>query len=783
MAEAKNLPKLELQVRLDLKRWQADTASAKRTWKIFKEAMEKSGLNLKDASAAAKAEEMSKKIITKELEKQAKAQSKVTQEALKTVKASDQFNKSTKRGVNLTNQQAKALNDKNKKVRLASTQLSYAIDDMQYGFRGVQNNIAQVALMMGAGGPLMIGITLLLVTIATLLRNKDKVIEKTKGMAKAMESFNDKIRKGTLQKFGDEIGKMVASIDLLRDRLLEGTYLMDNFVKGSLKLDGSFDGFDIGRATGDLFEKLYRDDKIEKLSAKIGKDLVAFHKLLGPEVDVSDFWSNIANMQDRDGMSDRNLIETGLLMSGKTVDDYLTKIESPRGGSYEYGSITKIENKFKSLKGEIDEIAELYKAMDPPELEEDLPEAPDAGFADMSPMARALSEARFKRSLHGAMGMDKMEISKEYLKALEAALKLEGTAEERLATERAISIEYATRDQMQRQLDRTAMIDDARKELSIADAILGKSSEALQLRIDSNKEQIRSGLLSDKQIEDLEHANELLGIQVQQRKKAREMSLQNLDRQFQIHTAPTTLKKAELKMNFAQQDLKVLQDEISLTDMVIEGMKEEQRQIDKTSQRYKELAEAIKNLTHYYKDLKEEEPAKIFKADTAAHDYNELLKKSTDETEKFVAGNLIASSAIKMFQGSFQALGKGDEEGVFKALLGPLGDFMIQLGKGLVLTGIGKEALAKLWSPAGGIGAIAGGAALIAGGALIKGAQSANPAGGSGASASVSAVTDRAVANPQRQQGYGSDKLEARVTGQDLRFILEKASVSQRLYD
>jgi hypothetical protein len=46
-----------------------------------------------------------------------------------------------------------------KRSRQAMTQVAYAMDDMQYGFQGVQNNIQAMAVSMGAGGPLIIGIT------------------------------------------------------------------------------------------------------------------------------------------------------------------------------------------------------------------------------------------------------------------------------------------------------------------------------------------------------------------------------------------------------------------------------------------------------------------------------------------------------------------------------------------------------------------------------------------------------------------------------------------------
>ena len=48
-------------------------------------------------------------------------------------------------------------------------QLAYIVDDIQYGFRGIQNNLQQLAITSGASGPVVLGITLLTVALGKFL--------------------------------------------------------------------------------------------------------------------------------------------------------------------------------------------------------------------------------------------------------------------------------------------------------------------------------------------------------------------------------------------------------------------------------------------------------------------------------------------------------------------------------------------------------------------------------------------------------------------------------------
>jgi len=70
---------------------------------------------------------------------------------------------------------------------MAMTQAAYAIDDMQYGFQGVQNNIQAMAVSMGASGPLVIGLTAVTVAVGLFvkkLKKQNKAAEEAKKILK-----------------------------------------------------------------------------------------------------------------------------------------------------------------------------------------------------------------------------------------------------------------------------------------------------------------------------------------------------------------------------------------------------------------------------------------------------------------------------------------------------------------------------------------------------------------------------------------------------------------------
>ena len=72
------------------------------------------------------------------------------------------------------------------------TQLAYALDDAQYGFRGVQNNLQQIAVQSGIGGPAILGITALTIAIGYLIDHWDELTTSTTKATKALDDYYKK---------------------------------------------------------------------------------------------------------------------------------------------------------------------------------------------------------------------------------------------------------------------------------------------------------------------------------------------------------------------------------------------------------------------------------------------------------------------------------------------------------------------------------------------------------------------------------------------------------------
>lgn len=115
----------------------------------------------------------SKQLKIANLERQkANAMLKLNQiELAKTAKATTKLGKSQKRS------------------NMAFTQAAYALDDIQYGFQGVQNNIQAMAVSMGASGPLVIGLTAVTIGIGLLYKHFEKAGREAK---KLKEELSEK---------------------------------------------------------------------------------------------------------------------------------------------------------------------------------------------------------------------------------------------------------------------------------------------------------------------------------------------------------------------------------------------------------------------------------------------------------------------------------------------------------------------------------------------------------------------------------------------------------------
>ena len=82
--------------------------------------------------------------------------------------------KSFEGGMKRVQKMSSKTNKSIKKQGQTFTQLSYALDDVQYGFRGVQNNLQQIAVQAGLGGPVILGITAMIIALGQLIENWQK---------------------------------------------------------------------------------------------------------------------------------------------------------------------------------------------------------------------------------------------------------------------------------------------------------------------------------------------------------------------------------------------------------------------------------------------------------------------------------------------------------------------------------------------------------------------------------------------------------------------------------
>ena len=104
------------------------------------------------------------------------------------------FEKGAKRVTTAHNAMQKA----NRKSGQSMTQVAYALDDLQYGFRGVQNNIQAIAVSAGASGPLVLAITAATVALGYFVQKWEDANRESKKFAQELAQSQGPIAKTLL---------------------------------------------------------------------------------------------------------------------------------------------------------------------------------------------------------------------------------------------------------------------------------------------------------------------------------------------------------------------------------------------------------------------------------------------------------------------------------------------------------------------------------------------------------------------------------------------------------
>ena len=111
------------------------------------------------------------------------------------------------------------------------TQLAYALDDVQYGFRGIQNNIQALAVQLGVAGPVVLGITAAGVALNQYFSDPKRVQQFFSILKTELGNATD-----ALKKYTKELRKL-QEIELTQDqKIVLSAQNQENAAKKTLKL-------------------------------------------------------------------------------------------------------------------------------------------------------------------------------------------------------------------------------------------------------------------------------------------------------------------------------------------------------------------------------------------------------------------------------------------------------------------------------------------------------------------------------------------------------------------
>ena len=215
-----------------------------------------------------------------------------------------------------------------KKQNMAFTQAAYAIDDMQYGFQGVQNNLQAIAVSMGASGALVIGLTLLTVGIGMLIKKFQKAQKEAKKL------------KDELSEKQGLVASMMIAAEVVKDTAEgtdEHTRAMKELAKnGYDKATMSVDGY-----IAKLQEQMFLEAKLAASQKFIQDNLVA-------QLEAQD---EIKKLEKAGPKKRSSSAGSGVMGGGAQLNQ----------NDLDFAHKTKLDNEKETLKKLKDQLAEKLK--------------------------------------------------------------------------------------------------------------------------------------------------------------------------------------------------------------------------------------------------------------------------------------------------------------------------------------------------------------------------------------------------------------------------------------
>ena len=171
------------------------------------------------------------------------------------------------------------VNKSTRKQGQAFTQLAYALDDAQYGFRGVQNNIQAIAVSAGLGGPLVLAITAATVALGYFI---DKWVKGNKEAKNTIDSMIKEIKRlrGELgiDTKEDPVTKLIAShrkaIKAAKKELAD----LQATERVTVAPVGGAPGYSFDQTVGTEEEIKKASDKVRFLEKQLQQDVTRIHQ-------------------------------------------------------------------------------------------------------------------------------------------------------------------------------------------------------------------------------------------------------------------------------------------------------------------------------------------------------------------------------------------------------------------------------------------------------------------------------------------------------------------------
>lgn len=735
--------------------------------------------------------------VTDALRRQAQAQAKITREVIKSNKAR------ANAGGNLWKkytsaeeiQRAQALNQSTKAYRrsgMAMTQFAYAIDDAQYGLRGIQNNLQQMLVVMGASGPVIILATAAIVALNHAFREFDfkSWINGFKSINKQIIAIEKSAIKAARKNMFEDMIGVAAAYTIMMQGGDRGYF--DNLVKDFDHVTSSISGVNAELrqmyAIMDSMSGLMIDKEIVQ---KVNKDLY-----------------NTSVRATKQGF------KLGMPGIGGSMLEVLTRAHVAGSATKPIESLTEADIRAEVLKQVMAGTNyEIARKNFPDYYEQDTTVPSTTPGAKPMPATPSRSSEDLIRAAQDELVDTFMSGLPKSVQAVQAQMRIlnqkapegQGAGKTTSTASEGASLYEMFRSQSAHEIalmkeygaTQTEILAKRKKDLLLASLITADARERLEVTraIEMNNAQISS----DNQLQEIKKVNDYYGQNVKllraQQKPQSEILRAEREQIVAVRNIATNLEECrrlkeqleeiDLKIGFAEsseaikemnKDLRMHLAGLASANKIfaIQSKGDEGAALESARRELEYAREKAAGLKDIYGADSEQYYMASLEVDEkkAAYDsLNEGAKAAKEFNLQLRLGAVLGQSLGRVFE----AIGAGESlSGIFDAGMVAIGDMLQNLGKAALAQGLVIKAM-ESWNP---IAIIAAGVGAIALGGLIKGkfkgasgARSFGGRSGGGGYGGSGFTPSMSSGNHLGRLSYNPIGMDIRISGEDLRIV------------